>query len=147
VGLVGYARIQTDLDGKIFKVEEITGINERDSSFIVDSIDSIVGDILDEKDCDLLVTINIDCIECGSYESREYDDVISFPNVIILRRGYKEILKKEIIDLDKWITDWEGEPDFVGCTEFVDKDGAKGALYDMHDDYLHAYGEGIEIKN
>jgi hypothetical protein len=96
----------------------MNGITPQDEDYLHDSMDSILSDYeLDEKDCDLLVTINVESVECGSWESIEYEDEITFPNVIVLQTNFKEKLRNQILYIDKKITEWSNNEDSNDETE------------------------------
>jgi len=165
MGLAGYARIYTNLEGKAYKIEELTGLTSYDKDYIKEFINNIMNDdVFEAKNCDLLVTLYIKPVECRSLEHKKYEDELTFPNIIILQTNIKEKFKTQILALDKFIERWDNESIAIETESFSSEDNlvckqsdffdgyifetteeAKEALYSLHDEYKAGYNEDIQL--
>lgn len=149
---IGYARIRTNLEGKICHVEDISSIDFRDEFCIEDCIELLKEYHMDEKDADMLVVFNIYSVRCGTYDVVEYDDEVSFHEKIVLQRNIKEKFKSYILEIDAEISKMlsvniSEDVGVIDADETKEFEAAKNYLYELHDDYLEAYEEDIEIRN
>lgn len=137
---LGCIRLQTNFEGKIFRIQGFTSVGVENYDFLQESILQIKDCYLENKNCDLLVTICAQTIKNGGYDSYDYDVEFSFPNEIVIQENYNKVLKEQIQQLDKSIIDSN-----IKYKEL--KDNMLQILYELHDDYLEGYDEDIKLLN
>lgn len=152
--IAGYARLQTDLDGKVMNIIELNGSSEDDEAYISDYSDEIMDAVFAEKDSDLLVAIEIVSEDNSGYGYIEHDSWCNYPNVIVLQRNCKKILENKIRKYDKIIYE-SGDM----TRRFISRDRDEEMYYfhglpddalqllELRDMYFEAYGELIKLMS
>jgi hypothetical protein len=140
MSILGFARVQTDLNGRVFNISYSEGVDYKAEDVIHDFEDEIYMWELDNfKDSDVLVTIHIGDVGGGFWDEYEVDVDITLENVVLLRSCYRNVLCCEIAMLDNELTHWSGDS--------KSKDEAETYLMELHDMYLKAYGEEPALRS
>lgn len=153
--VAGYARLQTDLEGRVMNITELHSASMDNYFFVEECQDYIIDAEFIERDCDLLVTIHIVTENIGGWECIEYDSWCEFPHVIVLQQGYKKILENTIRKYDT-ILYKSGElisgmislqSDDVSYSHSNNMSCDPGDLLELHDLFLSTYDESIDLAS
>lgn len=92
---IAYTRVVTNKDGVVVKVGDIGEIDVPDFYSLENIREEVLGIQCNEKDSDLLVTLDFS----------ENEEGITISNAMLLRIDCQEARKKEIIDMDIVLSD------------------------------------------